>query len=173
MCFVEFDDINYAAQTLDTLYGTMLTNSIKGGIRLSFSKNPLGVRQGTLSGPNSPLSPHAPGAANNNGMGPAFATANGPPPGLPVPSTRGGLASFGGGSNGNGNNNNAGRGFDASMVNQPSHPTSAVYPTPSPGGFATQSYNGHYGRMSNDRQNMFGAYSTPTNGTFGGMMNRG
>ncbi|KAJ3026837.1 UNVERIFIED_CONTAM: hypothetical protein HDU68_004975 [Siphonaria sp. JEL0065] len=44
MVFVEFDSIPYAQQALNDLHGTLLSNSIKGGIRLSFSKNPLGVR---------------------------------------------------------------------------------------------------------------------------------
>lgn len=44
MCFVEFDDVYCATQALQELYGNPLSNSIKGGIRLSFSKNPLGVR---------------------------------------------------------------------------------------------------------------------------------
>jgi hypothetical protein len=44
MCFVEFDDVYCASQALQELYGNPLSNSIKGGIRLSFSKNPLGVR---------------------------------------------------------------------------------------------------------------------------------
>lgn len=44
MCFVEFDDEVYAGRALEDLYGFGLSNSVKGGIRLSFSKNPLGVR---------------------------------------------------------------------------------------------------------------------------------
>jgi hypothetical protein len=44
MCFVEFDSINLASKALQEMYGTPLSNSTKGGIRLSFSKNPLGVR---------------------------------------------------------------------------------------------------------------------------------
>ncbi|BFZ53475.1 cell cycle RNA binding protein whi3 [Savitreella phatthalungensis] len=45
MCFVEFEDVNYAINTLKLLQGVILSSSIKGGIRLSFSKNPLGVRK--------------------------------------------------------------------------------------------------------------------------------
>ncbi|KAI8056831.1 hypothetical protein BDF22DRAFT_606162, partial [Syncephalis plumigaleata] len=45
MCFVEFDDIPCATHAMNELYGVPLSNSIKGGIRLSYSKNPLGVRQ--------------------------------------------------------------------------------------------------------------------------------
>ncbi len=41
MCFVEFEDIHYATIALQELNGNPLSNSIKGGIRLSFSKNPL------------------------------------------------------------------------------------------------------------------------------------
>ena len=44
MCFVEFDAIEDASAAMDALYGIPLSNSIKGGIRLSYSKNPLGVR---------------------------------------------------------------------------------------------------------------------------------
>lgn len=47
MCFVEFDDVSFATRALAELYGRQLprpTTSSKGGIRLSFSKNPLGVR---------------------------------------------------------------------------------------------------------------------------------
>ncbi|KAG0295795.1 hypothetical protein BGZ98_001227 [Dissophora globulifera] len=44
MCFVEFENVECATQTLNDLYGNPLSNSVKGGIRLSFSKNPLGVR---------------------------------------------------------------------------------------------------------------------------------
>lgn len=44
MCFVEFEDVRAATVAMESLYGTMLSNSTKGGIRLSYSKNPLGVR---------------------------------------------------------------------------------------------------------------------------------
>ena len=50
MCFVEFESISFATKALNELYGYMLHNCIKGGIRLSFSKNPLGVRSGQESG---------------------------------------------------------------------------------------------------------------------------
>lgn len=84
MCFVEFEDVSFATKALNDLYGMPLHNSTKGGIRLSFSKNPLGVRsnqnptQGTLGS-----------GVGANGLGPGsangFAAANGPPPGLRVP----------------------------------------------------------------------------------------
>ncbi|KAI8637339.1 hypothetical protein BD408DRAFT_437087 [Parasitella parasitica] len=45
MCFVEFDDLKFAALALKEMQGIPLSNSVKGGIRLSYSKNPLGVRQ--------------------------------------------------------------------------------------------------------------------------------
>lgn len=41
MCFVEFDDVACATHAMQDLYGKMLSNSTKGGIRLSYSKNPL------------------------------------------------------------------------------------------------------------------------------------
>ncbi|CAG8503068.1 8105_t:CDS:2 [Gigaspora rosea] len=49
MCFVEFEDVHYATQAMNELYGNPLSNSVKGGIRLSFSKNPLGVRSSNNS----------------------------------------------------------------------------------------------------------------------------
>lgn len=92
MCFVEFEDISFATKALNELYGAQLHNSIKGGIRLSFSKNPLGVRSGqpgSSTGPPTPLGPS--GNGHMNPMSPmspgAFSTANGPPPGLSAPSS--------------------------------------------------------------------------------------
>ncbi|KAF9931990.1 hypothetical protein FBU30_009169 [Linnemannia zychae] len=65
MCFVEFENVECATQALNDLYGNPLSNSVKGGIRLSFSKNPLGVRNSTVNQPS--------GLANQlhnmNGMG--------------------------------------------------------------------------------------------------------
>ena len=90
MCFVEFEDVSFATKALNELYGVSLHNSVKGGIRLSFSKNPLGVRTGQPGSlnPSTPLSPQGPISAMN-GLGTmsnqAFSTANGPPPGLSAP----------------------------------------------------------------------------------------
>lgn len=89
MCFVEFEDTSFAGKALNDLYGYPLHNSAhRGGIRLSFSKNPLGVRsvqQGGMGGSMSPMSPTAPFPSPNGvGMQP-FSTANGPPPGIPAP----------------------------------------------------------------------------------------
>lgn len=82
MCFVEFEDVSFATKALKDLYGHMLHNSVKGGIRLSFSKNPLGVRKDQMS-MHSPMSPMGQGYG---GFGsPGFSTANGPPPGLTMP----------------------------------------------------------------------------------------
>ena len=84
MCFVEFEDVSFATKALHDMYGTLLHNSVKGGIRLSFSKNPLGVRSGQTPNP-----PAANSMGGMNGMmsGSAlgFTTANGPPPGLAAP----------------------------------------------------------------------------------------
>ncbi|KAI9726964.1 MAG: cell cycle RNA binding protein whi3 [Chrysothrix sp. TS-e1954] len=89
MCFVEFEDVSFATKALNDLYGHPLHNSVKGGIRLSFSKNPLGVRTGQANpmSPTSPLgSPNAnSGLSNAFGNTPGFFTANGPPPGLSAP----------------------------------------------------------------------------------------
>ncbi|OCH94521.1 hypothetical protein OBBRIDRAFT_848034 [Obba rivulosa] len=53
MCFVEFEDVSYATRALNELYGHTLNGLVKGGgIRLSYSKNPLGVRTPTNGGSN-------------------------------------------------------------------------------------------------------------------------
>ena len=47
MCFVEFENTTFATKALNDLYGYPLHNSTqRGGLRLSFSKYPLGVRNG-------------------------------------------------------------------------------------------------------------------------------
>lgn len=84
MCFVEFEDVSFATKALHELYGQPLHNSVKGGIRLSFSKNPLGVRSGQTPGQGN--GGHLNGingivAGSSHG----FTTANGPPPGLAAP----------------------------------------------------------------------------------------
>ncbi|WEW55921.1 cell cycle RNA binding protein whi3 [Emydomyces testavorans] len=90
ICFVEFDDISWATKSLKELYGYELSNSVKGGIRLSFSKNPLGVRNSQAGNMHSanPMTPH-PTMNTVNGPGligtPRFSTASGPPPGLNAP----------------------------------------------------------------------------------------
>jgi RNA recognition motif-containing protein len=94
MCFVEFEDTSYATVALKELYGQLLHNSVKGGIRLSYSKNPLGVRSGQPHGmvSNGGYSHHpgmgAPGYINHGhhpSNGSNFAAASGPPPGINRP----------------------------------------------------------------------------------------
>jgi hypothetical protein len=94
MCFVEFEDTSYATVALKELYGQLLHNSVKGGIRLSYSKNPLGVRSGQPHGmvSNGGYSHHpgmgAPGYVNHGhhaSNGNNFAAASGPPPGINRP----------------------------------------------------------------------------------------
>ncbi|KAI0913501.1 hypothetical protein F4823DRAFT_622275 [Ustulina deusta] len=84
MCFVEFEDVSHATRALHELYGKLLHNSVKGGIRLSFSKNPLGVRSGQTPGP-----PTNGSMASMNGLmaasGNSFPITNRPPPGLATP----------------------------------------------------------------------------------------
>jgi hypothetical protein len=58
-CFVEFEDVSFATKALHELYGHPLHNSIKSGIRLSFSKNPLGIRSGQSMASSGP--PNIPG----------------------------------------------------------------------------------------------------------------
>lgn len=106
MCFVEFEDVQYATKALSELYGYPLHNSVKGGIRLSFSKNPLGVRSVAPNGPNTPMSPQAM-APGYGGIvtGANYSSVSGPPPGLgmlplatngyrPAPVTNGGNGMF-------------------------------------------------------------------------------
>ncbi|KAF3902184.1 hypothetical protein ABW21_db0207122 [Orbilia brochopaga] len=81
MCFVEFEDVAYATRALTELYGRGLSNSVKGGIRLSFSKNPLGVRSN--QNPANLQSPTTP--ATGTSAGGLFSTALHAPPGLPHP----------------------------------------------------------------------------------------
>lgn len=85
MCFVEFEDVGCATRALSDMYGTKLsTSGYKSGIRLSFSKNPLGVRNPPAPG----VGPAGPMGGHQAMMGQAtsgFAT-SGPPPGLaPLP----------------------------------------------------------------------------------------
>ncbi|TGZ78238.1 hypothetical protein EX30DRAFT_160884 [Ascodesmis nigricans] len=92
MCFVEFEDTHYATKALTELYGRALSNSTKGGVRLSFSKNPLGVRSqnnpanppGTVKSPNAGAIPGAGGVPPLGGF-PAPVRA---PPGLSTPTAR-------------------------------------------------------------------------------------
>ncbi|KAK5727343.1 cell cycle RNA binding protein whi3 [Elasticomyces elasticus] len=82
MCFVEFEDVGFATRTLHELYGHPLHNSVKGGIRLSFSKNPLGVRPLDASGLNNgQMRTLPPGLMNSQN----FSSVSGPPPGLVSP----------------------------------------------------------------------------------------
>lgn len=55
MCFVEFEDVQYATQAMNELQGHCLSNSIKGGIRLSFSKNPLFIKPNKTTSTNGTL----------------------------------------------------------------------------------------------------------------------
>lgn len=118
MCFVEFDDISCATRALHDLYGYPLTTSIKGGIRLSFSKNPLGVRtpQPPGQGPSGPLAgPN--GLMNHSTNG--FASA-GPPPGLAAPPGLNGSRTTGP--------------YPASAVQNGSNPSSSYPPSTMPSG---------------------------------------
>lgn len=91
MCFVEFEDVSFATKALHELYGAQLHNSVKGGIRLSFSKNPLGVRSGqpgSALSPSTPLSPLAGGSLGglSGAMSPGgYPGMSRPPPGLSAP----------------------------------------------------------------------------------------
>ena len=107
MCFVEFEDVSFATKALHELYGQPLHNSVKGGIRLSFSKNPLGVRNNQTNGmmPPTPMTPQSVGIPNGLGNSSAFTTATGPPPGLAPPGL--GMSGGGGGGGGGGGSGSA------------------------------------------------------------------
>lgn len=47
---IQFEDVHVATKTLHELYGNTLNGLIRGGIRLSYSKNPLGVRSNMAGG---------------------------------------------------------------------------------------------------------------------------
>ncbi|KAK4155339.1 hypothetical protein C8A00DRAFT_13635 [Chaetomidium leptoderma] len=85
MCFVEFEDVTFATKALHELYGQPLHNSVKGGIRLSFSKNPLGVRSGQNQGQSGAGAMGGMNGGMHSGSAGSFTTANGPPPGLSAP----------------------------------------------------------------------------------------
>ena len=86
MCFVEFEDVSFATKALNELYGYPLHNSVKGGIRLSFSKNPLGVRSNQINAPNGVMNPQAMAPGYSGVMsGGNFSAVSGPPPGLAMP----------------------------------------------------------------------------------------
>ncbi|KAF8204686.1 hypothetical protein BJ912DRAFT_5336 [Pholiota molesta] len=59
MCFVEFEDVPHASRALALMSGNTLNGAVKNGIRLSYSKNPLGVR--------TPNAPNSAGGHNSNG----------------------------------------------------------------------------------------------------------
>ncbi|KAF2746537.1 hypothetical protein M011DRAFT_404326 [Sporormia fimetaria CBS 119925] len=140
MCFVEFDDTTWATQTLNRLYGVCLSNSTKGGIRLSFSKNPLGVRPPQ---PNNmaPSSNHAPSVPMYGGGAavPTFSAATGPPPGIPHPP-----------------------GLPA-----PGYPNGSTYGPYPATNYASPTGNGSghsrpLGHTTNDYQNGFSTHTSPT-----------
>lgn len=56
MCFIEFDDVVFATQAMSQHQGHELSNSVKGGIRLSFSKNPLFIKPNKENSKNNPFS---------------------------------------------------------------------------------------------------------------------
>ncbi|KAJ2159241.1 hypothetical protein GGF46_003171 [Coemansia sp. RSA 552] len=85
MCFVEFESIDFATLAMSDLDGRMLSNSVGGGIRLSYSKNPLGVR--SQNNPNNPTgamlnSAHANATAAVMSAG--YHAINGSPYGYPM-----------------------------------------------------------------------------------------
>ena len=70
--WAQFEDVPSASRALSDLYGNTLGGLVKGGIRLSYSKNPLGVgqRTGSISAA-SPLLPGSATATSPYGVDPA------------------------------------------------------------------------------------------------------
>jgi hypothetical protein len=146
MCFVEFDDITCATRTLNNLYGVMLSNSTKGGIRLSFSKNPLGVRSGqqTNVGACTTVAPSAPLSGYSGSVPPGFSLPPmGPPPGLSAPP---GLPTpgYANGSSGFPTYPNGGFGLGSSDIGA-NRPPPGSSTNGSTNGFAPPNGNYHYG----------------------------
>eukprot|EP00262_Sarcandra_glabra_P004354 TRINITY_DN1529_c0_g1_i1.p1 TRINITY_DN1529_c0_g1~~TRINITY_DN1529_c0_g1_i1.p1 ORF type:complete len:313 (-),score=45.57 TRINITY_DN1529_c0_g1_i1:808-1746(-) len=58
VCFIEFDDVNSATTVHNNLQGAVLASSVRGGMRIQFSKNPFGRRKDSSNGavvdPNGP-----------------------------------------------------------------------------------------------------------------------
>lgn len=48
LIYNQFDDVSHATNALNDLYGNQVNGLVKSGIRLSYSKNPLGVRASNL-----------------------------------------------------------------------------------------------------------------------------
>lgn len=80
MCFVEFEDTATASRAMNDMFGLLLSNSKRGGMRLSFSKNPLGVRASQAGGPGAGSMSGHHGMMGHGAAG--FSAATGPPPGL-------------------------------------------------------------------------------------------
>lgn len=80
-CFVEFDDVTSAARALRNLYGWPLKNSKMGGIRLSFSKEPLGIQPLQFSAPRTPRRGPPPPPLILPGRSPSHSASRFPPTG--------------------------------------------------------------------------------------------
>ncbi|GJN92161.1 hypothetical protein Rhopal_005191-T1 [Rhodotorula paludigena] len=81
--FVEFVDTPHATRAMQELYGHTLGGLVKGGIRLSYSKNPLGVRSNGLpSGNPPPLDPSNPLAQQQPQQQGGIPSSQGPPLGF-------------------------------------------------------------------------------------------
>ncbi|PLN81562.1 hypothetical protein BDW42DRAFT_185331 [Aspergillus taichungensis] len=169
MCFVEFEDVGTAGKSLTELYGFRLSNSMKTGIRLSFSKNPLGVRSGQSSQQAAAAAAAAATAMASSGVGSGGAGAGGAnlaglsghgfagvtrpppglesqaPPGLPQPiGMRGNGTLHGPGSHGPIPNPAAAYNPNAGLgIRSPLHPM--MTPTPPPSAGAANGTNGTTG----------------------------
>lgn len=72
-CFVEFDDVTSAAKALRNLYGWPLKDSKMGGIRLSFSREPIGIQPSQVPGPRTPRRAPPPPPLNLPSQSPSHA----------------------------------------------------------------------------------------------------
>lgn len=133
MCFVEFDDVNLATRALEELYGHTLSNSVKGGIRLSFSKNPLGVR----SQPNGGSGNSASGGGSASGGSSANNASN-----------VGNNGNTSGGSGGAGSGNNLAGGVVPSNTGGASNSATTAGPAPAATATATRTSVTSLGKSS-------------------------
>lgn len=68
--YLQFNDVESASKALKELYGETLNGFVKGGIRLSYSKHPLGQRGPASSGtPTASASPAQGGHIGGGGLG--------------------------------------------------------------------------------------------------------
>eukprot|EP00252_Welwitschia_mirabilis_P027811 TRINITY_DN967_c0_g2_i1.p1 TRINITY_DN967_c0_g2~~TRINITY_DN967_c0_g2_i1.p1 ORF type:complete len:305 (-),score=58.71 TRINITY_DN967_c0_g2_i1:188-1102(-) len=54
VCFIQFENVNYATAVHNNLQGAVLASSERGGIRIQYSKNPFGMKSSVGNGTGAP-----------------------------------------------------------------------------------------------------------------------